>query len=182
VSCPYALFGFERRPWLSESTLREAYLAAAKSAHPDAARDGGKAFAGLREAYETLREPSRRLRHLARELPPGTDAPRNFPSAELFMEVAPIITEARKGTTTASTPIGRAAAAASLAGVRTQLQNVIKKLRAHRSALDARLEDIDRRWPEATREELLALANEYTFCSRWLDSAEELAFELAMRG
>lgn len=47
---------------IDDETLRAAFREAGKSAHPDAG--GGDAeFARLREAFETLSSPSRRLRH-----------------------------------------------------------------------------------------------------------------------
>lgn len=156
--------------------MRNAYLAAAKAAHPDSARDGGTAFAALRDAYETLRDPSLRLKELAGRVPfPSPAAPA---SAELFMEVAPLISEARKGMAAGTTSIGRAAAAATASKIRPQLDRVIAKLQTHKAALDARTAALDARWPDVKPDELLGLAGEYTFCKRWLESAEEAAFQL----
>ncbi|MDP3851252.1 MAG: DnaJ domain-containing protein [Luteolibacter sp.] len=58
----YAILGIPPRLVIAAETLHDAYREAGRLAHPDA---GGEeqAFATLREAYETLTSPSRRLRH-----------------------------------------------------------------------------------------------------------------------
>ena len=58
----FEILGIERTLTLSDDTLRAAFRGAGKSAHPDAG--GGDAeFARLREAFEILGSPSKRLKH-----------------------------------------------------------------------------------------------------------------------
>lgn len=58
----FEILGIERTLTLSDDALRAAFREAGKSAHPDAG--GGDAeFARLREAFEILGSPSKRLKH-----------------------------------------------------------------------------------------------------------------------
>lgn len=58
----FETLGIETRLIVSEDALREAFREAGKTAHPDA---GGadESFAKLRESFELLSSPSRRLKH-----------------------------------------------------------------------------------------------------------------------
>lgn len=58
----FEILGIDSALTISDETLRAAFREAGKSAHPDAG--GGDAeFAGLREAFEILSNPSKRLKH-----------------------------------------------------------------------------------------------------------------------
>ena len=59
----FALLEQPRRPWLDEHALKGAFHRLAFAAHPD--RPGGQsdASADLNAAFETLRDPVKRLRH-----------------------------------------------------------------------------------------------------------------------
>jgi len=58
----FEILGIEPRLVIPAETLADAYREAGKQAHPDAG-DGEEAFAALRQAFEILSSPSRRLRH-----------------------------------------------------------------------------------------------------------------------
>jgi DnaJ-domain-containing protein 1 len=95
----FALFGEPRRPWMDLDQLKAKFLALTAEAHPDkvhAAAPADRAlanrrFAELNSAFNCLREPKERLRHLL-ELELGTlpkevhEIPSNL--ADLFTEIA----------------------------------------------------------------------------------------------
>ncbi|MEX1048942.1 MAG: hypothetical protein WED15_05415 [Akkermansiaceae bacterium] len=58
----FHLLGIQPGLEISEESLREAFRAAGKDAHPDAGGGEG-AFASLREAFAVVSSPSRRLKH-----------------------------------------------------------------------------------------------------------------------
>ena len=68
----FALLKQQRRPWLDPNALKDTFLALSGDLHPDRVHDAGVAekaraqeiYADLNSAYQCLREPKDRLRHL----------------------------------------------------------------------------------------------------------------------
>jgi curved DNA-binding protein CbpA len=68
----FALLDEPRRPWIDASLLKERFLALSSRVHPDRVhqasagerKDADERYAGLNAAYNCLREPKDRLRHL----------------------------------------------------------------------------------------------------------------------
>jgi curved DNA-binding protein CbpA len=68
----FALLNEPRRPWLDEASLKEKFLALSARFHPDRVHQSpeperhaaSRHFAELNAAYQCLREPKDRLRHL----------------------------------------------------------------------------------------------------------------------
>ena len=100
----FALLEEPRRPWIDPERLKEKFLALSAHLHPDrvhqepeAAREAaGRRYAELNGAYNCLRDPKQRLRHLlelergakpadVQSIPPGM--------TELFVEVGQLCRE-----------------------------------------------------------------------------------------
>ena len=72
VSDHFALFNEPRRPWLEPETLKEKFLALSAEVHPDRVHQASESdklaanqrYTELNAAYNCLREPRDRLRHL----------------------------------------------------------------------------------------------------------------------
>jgi DnaJ-domain-containing protein 1 len=68
----FALLNEPRRPWIDEDLLKQKFLALSSEAHPDRVHQlsamekehAGARFSELNAAYNCLREPKERLRHL----------------------------------------------------------------------------------------------------------------------
>ena len=68
----FALFNEPRRPWLDVEALKQKFLAASATVHPDRVHNLGETeraaaqerYTELNTAYNCLREPKERLRHL----------------------------------------------------------------------------------------------------------------------
>ena len=68
----FALLNEPRRPWLDSDLLKEKFLALSATVHPDRVHSLGETeraaaqerYTGLNAAYNTLREPKDRVRHL----------------------------------------------------------------------------------------------------------------------
>ena len=95
----FAVLNVARVPWLDEAGLKETFLRLSAETHPDRAQRGSEAekkerhekFLELQSAYNTLRDPRTRLRHLL-ELERGR-RPKEIDSipddmVELFLRVA----------------------------------------------------------------------------------------------
>lgn len=75
----FALLNEPRRPWIDAAALKEKFLALSSQVHPDRVhqapeperRSAGERYSELNAAYNCLREPKDRLRHLL-ELELGT--------------------------------------------------------------------------------------------------------------
>lgn len=94
----FALLGEPRRPWLDPQALKAKFLALCAGQHPDRVHDGNNAqrqaaqerFTDTNAAYNCLRDPKERLRHLL-ELESGGKPKelQNIPAGltDLFVEV-----------------------------------------------------------------------------------------------
>lgn len=187
----FALLNEPRQPWLDEETLKAKFFALSTSVHPDrvhalpeverkAAHDR---YTQLNAAYQCLREPKERLRHLL-ELQAGRkpaavqQVPANF--VELFFEIG-------QGTRAADEFLKRKASITSplllvelfdegqtisehLAGLRDnlaarqgELANELRKLNDHWQQRLDRLEEIQQRisylhrWSSQLQERILRL-------------------------
>lgn len=105
----FEILGIRMDPVLDEETLRDAFRAAGKPAHPDSggSEDG---FAALRTAFETLSSPSKRLRH--------------------WLELHDVPIESRGTVTPELMDLF-----ASIGGITQQAESVIRKREDARSAL-----------------------------------------------
>src|SRR5436309_5157524 len=101
----FALLGEPRRPWLDPEKLKAKFLALSAEIHPDRFHSAPAAekqatherFPRLNAAYQVLREPKDRLRHLLElELSAKpAEVQQTSPGAmELFMEVGRLCREA----------------------------------------------------------------------------------------
>ena len=112
----FALFNESRRPWLEAEALKEKFLALSAEVHPDRVHHASAAdklaanrrYTELNAAYNCLREPRERLRHLL-ELELGqkpsdlTNVPNDlmdmfFSVGKLFREVDTFVAEKGKAT------------------------------------------------------------------------------------
>src|SRR5688572_6125466 len=104
VSDHFALLNEPRRPWLEPETLKGKFLALSAEAHPDRVHQASESdklasnqrYTELNAAYNCLREPRDRLRHLL-ELELGqkpsdlTNVPNDL--MDLFFSVAKLLRE-----------------------------------------------------------------------------------------
>jgi curved DNA-binding protein CbpA len=101
----FALLDEPRRPWLDPEALKQKFLTSSARVHPDRVHGRGEAerqsaqahYTDLNAAYQRLREPRTRLRHLL-ELERGA-APGEVQSippdlADLFLQIGPPSREA----------------------------------------------------------------------------------------
>jgi curved DNA-binding protein CbpA len=195
----FALLKQPRRPWLDEAQLKQQFLALSSEAHPDrihGATSEAKAaatqrFTELNTAFNCLKEPRDRVRHLVElELGRKPGDLKNVPGelADAFMKIA-----------TASLTTER------LVGERAQIQSpllqagFLEKIQPHLVALEqlqrevarmhavalGRLRSLDEAWQESSDHrtillQLEELAQMLGFHGRWQAQLQEAHLRLTL--
>jgi len=198
VTDNFLLLAEPHRPWLDADSLKEKFFKLSANVHPDRVHQSTEAekaaanqrYTELNAAYNCLREPKERLRHLL-ELEHGS-APKDLRQppndlVNLSFEVGRICRDA-------DTLIAEAAKATSPL-LKVQLfehaQNQIEKISALRETISdkqtsdlAELKSIDAQWISASsnRSTLLPrleiVAAQLGFFARWLQQLQERQFRL----
>lgn len=179
----FAFLDLPYRPQLAEEEIKERYLRLAAKYHPDGAGGDERAFADLQVAYKGLLEPAARVRHLlAVKFPDFQAAGGAMPLTELFMQVGPVLQQAK----ITAERLEKATATLSRTMASLEAAETLRKLRAVREAaeqarrdLEARLQELDGRWPGVEPGELARWASEWNFLAKWRGELNEWEFRLA---
>lgn len=156
----FALLKQQRRPWLDPNVLKEIFVALSGDLHPDRVHEASVAqkaqaqqvYAELNVAYQCLREPKERLRHLL-ELEHGgkPEQVQSIPSAlmEVSLAIAQACREAdqflvQKGKTTS--PLLQVELFERGQEHTEKLTVLVKHLGVRRESLLADLKDVDSIW------------------------------------
>jgi curved DNA-binding protein CbpA len=184
----FAKLQLPRRPYLSEETVRDAFHRLAAEHHPD--RTGGESlhFAQLTTAFEVLRRPVARLRHLI-DLE-GLEASGNTQTgippdlADLFPAVAQArqqIAAALERKRAAQNALARSLATVDSANAHQSAEHLAQKLETLYSAALDDLSQIDTAWPDpAARAALPALHARFAFLTKWRDQLRESLLQLQL--
>ncbi|HEY5704693.1 MAG TPA: hypothetical protein VIS96_03880 [Terrimicrobiaceae bacterium] len=179
----FALFGLERRPLIDEAALKETYLRIAAIRHPDLKGGDDEQFHLLQEAYKTLREPAARLKHLMElEVPGAASQIDSAPHAELFMSAGSAVQAARAiflRLESRTTALARALLAPEAASALGKVRAALESVQQAQDESRVRLESLDKRWPDVSRDELADLASSFTFLERWISQLSEWEFRLS---
>ena len=178
----FALFNLPRSPWLNAASLREDFHRQSASLHPDAGGDA-EHFAQLNAAYESLRTPASRLRHLleleapellaqSQEIPPAL--------ADRFMRVA----AARQESATflaklaaAATPLARALLTREQLATGRTLKSALSKVKSAEAIALVRLRDLERIWRDHLPE-LASLHADFSYVEKWIALLRDAQLEL----
>ena len=179
----FALLDVERRPAITEETVKGAYFRKSESLHMDPSRSD-EVFA-VNAAFQTIANPATRIQHLLRlefgdagggQIPPDL--------GELFgtiVEVLQIADLELGSLTTQSSPLLRALAFQKLDGLREGLQQAEKELSQRESCFLAEVARLDQSWFENTvhaRRPLAQIALGLTFVQKWLSQVRERKIRL----
>lgn len=173
----FALFKLPRRPWLDADALKDDFHRRSVSLHPDTGGDA-EAFAQLNTAYQTLRDPASRLRHLleleapelltqAQQIPP-TLADRFMRVAATRQSAASFLAKHRA----ASSPLARALLAGEHATQAQNLNAALADLEAAQTEALASLREIDADWP-LHLPKLARLQAELSYLEKWTAQLRE---------
>lgn len=181
----FALLAEPRRPWLDAEALKTKFHTLSATVHPDRVHEAAPAeklaaqqrYTALNAAYQCLREPRPRLRHLL-ELELGTkpsdltDIPEDL--MNLFFAVGKQLrdTEALLAEKAAATsPLLQVELFERAQTAVAPLQELQEQIAARRDLLLAQLKALDARWETTTPRptaELLTIWRWLSFYDRWL--------------
>jgi len=169
-----------RRPFLDEAEIRAAFQRRAAEVHPDVAGGGEADFAALTRAYETLRKPALRLRHLLDLV--GVESTSSAIPAEL-VELFPRIAQALQRIDAflsrrnlAEGSVARALFSRELGEVRLEAAKVGMMLAPEHARAVADLESADAAWPDVSA--LAALLRRFVFLGKWQSQIQEAMLRL----
>ncbi len=183
----FAALELPARPWIEPAVLKEAFHRLGATRHPDAPGGNAESFAAVNAAWQTLRDPARRLRHLLDlegEAPPSQATPIPPALTETFMNLASLRQKtdgflSRKAA--ASGPLAQALLAGERAALERDHSTAVAQLdESVTQALDV-VRTIDAAWPErdaATYARLATAQQSLAFLGKWSDQLREALFQL----
>ena len=191
----FALLNEPRRPWLDPDALKTKYLTLSTQFHPDrshgspaADRDAAnRRYTEINAAYQCLREPRDRLRHLLElELGHKPSELGNVPPelADSFFVIGKLLREAdaliaEKSATTS--PILQAAVFARATPVHSRIQEILDDLARRTQPLLDELQALNPKWetdrPLARLEEI---ARNLGYFNRWSSQLRERMLKLTL--
>ena len=188
-----------RRPWLDADSLKQTFLARSAQIHPDRVHNApeaerqaaGERYAELNAAYQCLREPKERLRHLLelesgarsadiQQVPPELTEP-FFEIGRLCREADAFIAEKAKTTS----PVLQARLFERGAECSEQLMAMQRKIGGRREELMAEVKSTNAAWesptagaplPLARLEEIRRLLG---YFARWSEQIQERIVKLS---
>jgi curved DNA-binding protein CbpA len=198
----FALLNEPRRPWLDAQELKAKFLKLSAEAHPDklsvqtpAARDSAnRRFAELNSAFNCLREPKTRLRHLLElELGEKPKEVHEIPQdlADLFMEIAGLRREVSvfvAETKRAQSPLLRVQLFEQTQEWIDRLQVVQARLGERQAKLLLEIQNSDPEWQRTADDPVQhgvllqtvhRIHQRLSFCTRWRTDLQEMIIRLS---
>jgi DnaJ-domain-containing protein 1 len=194
----FALLNQPRRPWLDEPALKAEFLRRSVTTHPDRvngqspdAKTAAVQFSEVNAAYQCLRAPRDRVRHLVElELGRKPGDLRNVPAplADLFMRMAALIREserlvAEKGRLTS--PLLQAEFVGRIQPHLVAVETAQREVAAVQTQALAELQSLDAQWAQPGQREsclsrLEELAQVLGFLGRWHAQLQEAHLRLTL--
>jgi DnaJ-domain-containing protein 1 len=192
----FILLNEPRRPWLEPEELKQKFLALSATVHPDRAHNLSEAereqsqqrYTELNAAYNCLRDPRNRLRHLL-ELERGS-APKDIQQIpqdlmNVFMEVGQICRQADAFLAEkdkVSSPLLKVQLFERGQEWTEKLRHLLNSVSARRESLVEELKMIDARWSQSANsnplERLENLYRLFSYFDRWLAQIQERLTQL----
>jgi DnaJ-domain-containing protein 1 len=192
----FALFGEDRRPWLDENSLRAKFLELSAQFHPDRVHSKSEAekkeandrYLELNTAYNLLREPKGRLRHLL-ELEIGkrpSEVQEISPeAAEMFMEISELCREVDRflgERLKATSPILRVGLFSLAQDFIEKLNDQQRAVRKKMDSLEEELKQLNAYWETngpSSFAQLERLYRDASYLARWTSQLQERVTQLA---
>ncbi len=189
MSDAFALLGLPRQASLEPEAVKTAYIERCRDAHPDRAEGDARLSAELNAAYELLREPEGRLKHLL-DLEGGAEAtawatvPMDETLMQLFSRLGSLLTRLDgwvKRHETAASALARALLASEQMTLQEEVENVLADLEQQRAELTSRLPETDQLRkvnPPAATAQMRTLRAHFAYLSKWTTQAREALLKL----
>jgi hypothetical protein len=203
----FALLDEPRRPWLEVEALKARFHALSNNAHPDRVHSSGSAaekqmaasrYADLNSAYQCLRDPKERLRHLlALEYGGKPGGIERVPAGdlELFMQVGQLCRETDvflAERATISAPMLKVRMFQGALEWTDRLQRMVAELNRRRTSLDSALLAMNPAWEAAPQpgdpnraaslplDQLEQNYRTLSFLARWTAQLQERIVQLSL--
>lgn len=181
----FEALGVPHRPLPDDEELKRRFLALTAEHHPDVTGAESSDFATLNLAYQTLRDPRLRLRHLV-ELATGTPTPRHQAApaviAELFTEMGrrkQVMDDFLKRFAAAPAGLGKALMMEEQLRLQEEEEAWLARLEQERDKALETLPALDHQWmaDPASREglvpQLSEIAQTLVYLDRWIGQIRE---------
>ena len=180
----FAMLQLPRRPWLDEADVRSAFQRSAAQLHPDAVPGSSGDFAQLTRAYQILREPASRLRHLLELESPDTPVASGVPQELLLL--FPIVARVRESIdrwtqrrTKAQSALQTALLDGDVSGLKHEANCAGEQLNQAMTAALAELRRLDAVWPsDSALRAAPTLQARLTFLEKWQAQLQEALLRL----
>ncbi len=177
-----------RRPWLDLEALKDQFHALAARHHPDTAGGSTDAFGEISRAYEVLKNPSSRVKHLLEVEYPwalqGGDGAIAPGLADRFMEVATLLRELnvfQQQQPENTTPLTQALQASERFSLKRDAEKVLATVEMEYARSLRLLQAEDEIWEsrsEATAVRLVRLGDELSYLRKWSNELREALLRL----
>jgi curved DNA-binding protein CbpA len=175
------------RPWIEPEELKAAFHRLGAARHPDQPGGGAEAFAAVNAAWQTLRDPALRLRHLL-ELEgvshPSGSVPIPPALANTFMTLAPLrgkVDAVLRQPSPASGTLAEALRTSERATLQREMQTVLASIDQTIANCVNEVRALDATWPARTASTLARLAElqqSLAFAGKWSAQLREALFQL----
>jgi curved DNA-binding protein CbpA len=182
--------GLKRCAALEEETLKTAWLEHGRAAHPDQAGGDAVLSAEINAAYEMLREPESRLKHLlelehADQAAAWATVPMEERLMQVFMKLGPVLQKVEafaKKREAATSALAQALLAGEQMRVQEDLEERMNELTDLRENLEAELEQVDALREEGdvahAMEVMRVLRAKFAYVGKWQRQAREALMRL----
>jgi curved DNA-binding protein CbpA len=181
--------GMERRAALDGEVLKAAYVRESRSAHPDQAGGDAESSADVNAAYELLKEPESRLKHLL-ELE-GAEAgvawgtvPMEESLMSVFLRLGPVLQRVEafsKKQEAAASALARALMAGEQMALQEVLEALMGELEALRAELEGALPEVDQLRAAGAAdavERMRTLRAKFAYVRKWQGQSREALMKL----
>ncbi|MCX6958174.1 MAG: J domain-containing protein [Verrucomicrobiae bacterium] len=172
---PYGVLGLPRTFYLDLNAIEEAFRRSAALHHPDQAGGSTASFHELQEAATILRDPAKRLRYLASapetsSIPLPAAATALFPTIVTQLQYSDVLLKKYQAT---QGSLAKAIMIDELVNTRLKINEVLSSVQQWQDDLAQKLRDLDTGASETSPQELLELANSFSFAQRWNQQLRE---------
>jgi curved DNA-binding protein CbpA len=187
----FAILGVPRQPWFAPEELKERFLRLSAEAHPDKASnttaikdEAQREFQAINEAYNVLRHPRSRLRHLLElEGVAKSGHIENVPALalELFAPIAAVTKQAEallKEKAAANSPMLKAQFFQKAMPCVDALHEMQQQAQSRLAEMDAEIQQLNPSW-RASLPRLTEIAAALGFIERWNAQLQERSTALS---
>ncbi len=179
----FATLGLDRRLDLADDAIESAWRELGRQLHPDGEGGDAERAAGVNQAYQVLRSPSRRLRHWLElhGVEIGRQAALDPALMDLFSEISPALNEADdilRKRAAAGSALARALLAEPEMTAQQKLQGLLGRLGRQRAGITEHFPDFASEAEAGHFDNALAAAGQLAFLEKWESQVQQRLMNL----